>query len=265
MVCQRDNLDRWVRKDSPFYSVGHIHWPILSATLLRTCRLIYYETHALVMRSYTCHIFETDNTGPGYTSKKLYHLSSQLGRHIYHLHYTRVNNFATINTMAFWFSRFPSHLRWRRVTFTMRLDREIKRRAWLEDTGVNQLTECCSKLLLPSSAAEFAIEFQILQSPEQFREFHDLVLELCKGSAGQVRREDGAILSFDVEDSKRYSWVGDNGWFSNVRYRCLRLCWKSEDWKARVREDRRYDYSQCLEAGNLYSVTGTSKIEATES
>ncbi|KAF2625080.1 hypothetical protein BU25DRAFT_412888 [Macroventuria anomochaeta] len=264
---------------SPLYRPGHTYRTKIHTALLLTCRLVYYEAHAIPIRSSTHHFRHLGSTSWLYEGDVwLHHMTKQRGADVYHLH----DNLVALNRRNFT-KFFLPHLRWKRVTWT------ICAYLWPPILAgyreIDRLAETLAGIELLASCQEVNLEFEIREDVPEFRESLQQQAELCQkigvasGEAADghtniaqpggtqqpagLRRSDGSVLHLDVTNSKRYTWVGSGQarWGTSalireketVRYRTIRLC-----WRARVprREYMSYDRMNCLDLTNCEEVKG---------
>jgi hypothetical protein len=102
-VCQTINCSRPVSNTSHTHRPGHEYDAHIDTALLRTCRLIYYETRTLPLRSATHHLYEepSESFNPLDWDHYLFHLSSQSGQTLHHLHVTKWSSPFTYVTLDY--------------------------------------------------------------------------------------------------------------------------------------------------------------------
>ena len=263
---------------SPLYRPGHTYRTKIHTAILLTCRLVYYEAHAIPIRSATHHFRHLGSTSWLYEGDVwLHHMTKQRGADVYHLH----DNLVALNRRNFT-KFFLPHLHWKRVTWT------ICAYLWPPILAgyreIDRLAETLAGIELPASCQEVNLEFEIREDVPEFRESLQQQAELCQkigvasGEAGPadgqtavaqpgglrpagLRRSDGSVLQIDATLSKRYTWIGSGQarWGTSalireketVKYRTIRLC-----WRARVpqREYTSYDDLDCLDLINCEDV-----------
>jgi hypothetical protein len=116
-LSQHLDLSRPINTDSktPLFRPGHTHYTTVSTTLLSTCRLVYYEAHAIPLRSATHHFRYLNSADWRYTGDTwLQHITSQRGAELYHLH----DNVTAYDRGDFTKFLLP-HLQWKRITWTV--------------------------------------------------------------------------------------------------------------------------------------------------
>lgn len=161
-------------------------------------------------------------------------MSSQQGRHLYHLHdITHTLNAAAISKF------FRSHLQWKRITLTSRHGFHgfrFLRNLQLVLDGLHEIR-------FPVSCQEVNIELEAVNNIpigtfEQFaQEIKDIML----------LKRDGSTLHFSPKGSKEYHWrwvmshSKDALDYYNIH--TARLCWRAAGWK----EGWTYDHVNCLE------------------
>ena len=256
---------------SPLYRPGHTYRTKLHTEILRTCRLIYYEAHAIPIRSATHHFRHLGSTSWLYQGDVwLHHMTKQRGADVYHMH----DNLVALDSRNFTKFLLP-HLRWKRITWT------ICTYLWPPILAgyreIDRLADTLAGIILPDSCQEVNLEFEAREDVPEFRESIQQQAKLCqkirvmtaRKLTGQVpvsqavglAKSDGSILQFDAKNSKRYTWVGSGQarWGTSalireketVKYHTIRLC-----WRARVpeREYMSYDCINCLDLANCSEV-----------
>jgi hypothetical protein len=227
---------------SPLYRPGHTYRTKIYTAILLTCRIVYYEAHAIPIRSATHHFRHLGSTSWLYEGDVwLHHITKQRGADVYHLH----DNLVALNSKNFT-KFFLPHLHWKRVTWT------ICAYLWPPILAgyreINRLAETLAGIELPTSCQEVNLEFETREDVPEFRESLQQQVELCQNigvaAAGDaeglhvqpagLRRNDGSILNFDASNSKRYTWIGSGQarWGTSalireketVKYRTIRLC-----------------------------------------
>jgi hypothetical protein len=260
---------------SPLYRPGHTHRTQIHTAILLTCRMVYYEAHAIPIKSATHHFRHLGSTSWLYEGDVwLHHMTKQRGANVYHLH----DNLVALNRRNFT-KFFLPHLQWKRVTWT------ICAYLWPPILAgyreIDRLAETLANIELPTSCQEVNLEFEIREDVPEFRESLQQQANLCQKIGvssvpdaqsaltrpeGQqqpagLKKADGTTLKFDASYSKRYTWIGSGQarWGTSalireketVKYRTIRLCW-------RVRVPRRdymsYDYMDCLNLANCEEV-----------
>ncbi|KAF2108682.1 hypothetical protein BDV96DRAFT_256797 [Lophiotrema nucula] len=166
-------------------------------TLLLTCRMIYYEAHMIPLRSATHHI-DIDGSELGlipYFQQyhrpsqqrvdspylRLHRLSSQQGRHLYHLH----QELALPDTKTF-NKLIRPHLKWKRITWTINDSRLMR-----YDRLTVEIMPILRAIHLPASCHEVNVELQLTEC-ELSRTIQLASLESCQGI--ELRKEDGSKL-----------------------------------------------------------------------
>lgn len=232
-ICQTRDPSRRRPTKSNIYRPGHTHRTHLSTELLRTCRLIYYETHAIPLQSATHHIYhflrygdENDINTSENVDHYLYHMSSQQGAYLYHLHYTMSH----VGVSQFLKYTRHAHLQWKKITWTVRVSFWSAPFIDPKSISIDLLS-----VALPSTCQEVNLELEALEEDLQERrslERHAKDLRMVR-----VRRKDRESLKFD-ESSRDFTWQKEN-----VTYYVIRLCWRSEVPR---REYMHLDHLDCL-------------------
>jgi hypothetical protein len=283
LLSQRHDHERPVdfHSISPLYRPGHTYRTKIHTTVLLTCRLIYYEAHAIPIKSATHHFRHLGSTSWLYEGDVwLHHMTKQRGADVYHLH----DNLVALNRQNFT-KFFLPHLHWKRVTWT------ICAYLWPPILAgyreIDRLADTLAGIELPTSCQEVNLEFEIREDVPEFRESLQQQAELCQkigvadvqlnlveseGSqphAG-LKKADGTVLQLDVSFSKIYTWIGSGQarWGTSalireketVQYRTIRLC-----WRARIprRDYMSYDHMNCLDLTECEVVKGieADKVE----
>lgn len=279
LLSQTHDLERPVdfHSLSPLYRPGHTFGTKIHAAVLLTCRLVYYEAHAIPIKSATHHSRHLGTFSWLYDGDFwLYHMTKQRGADLYHLH-DNVVDLKRIKLTKF----FLPHLHWKRITWT------ICAYLWppilAQYREIDRLSEALAGIQLPSSCQEVNLEFEIWDDVPEVQESLQRQIELCQKTGVRsdtdphsdcaqqedvqqpagLRRNDGSVLQFDPEHSKRYTWTGNGqarwGFSALIRdkemvtYRTTRLC-----WRARVprREYMGYDHLDCLDLTKCEEVKG---------
>lgn len=246
VLSQRADLTQPVDQYAlyPMYWPGHTHHTHIDTRLLRTCRLVYCEAHAIPMRSYTHHVGNSMRPWlPHGAIKWLYHMSTQQGAHPYHLH----SRFMDLQPCNFWRFLQP-HLCWRRITWTVHVPFE-------RDFPDMQEHSCfmgfLAQLVLPATCHEVNLELELkVQSMPSVTQLFDECRTL------KLKRADGTALEVDQASSVRYTWKkvrlvqSESGSGSSTptldigtRFHSQRLCWR-DDIPRKVCTS--YDFLDCL-------------------
>lgn len=257
---------------SPLFRPGHTYRTKIDTAVLRTCRLVYYEAHAIPIRSTTHHFRHLGSTSWLYEGDVwLHHMTKQRGAELYHLH----DNLVALNRRNFT-KFFLPHMNWKRVTWT------ICAYLWPPILAgyreIDRLAETLADIRLPTSCQEVNLEFEIREDVPEFRESLQQQAEICqkigitKGEEAEgsqpagLTRNDGSMLQYDESSSLRYTWMGSGQarWGTSalirdretVKYRTIRLC-----WRARVprREYSSYDQMNCLDLANCDGIVSVER------
>ncbi|KAF1930327.1 uncharacterized protein M421DRAFT_418642 [Didymella exigua CBS 183.55] len=270
---------------SPLYRPGHAYRTKIHTAILLTCRLVYYEGHAIPIKSATHHFRHLGSTSWLYEGDVwLHHMTKQRGADVYHLH----DNLVALNRRNFT-KFFLPHLHWKKITWT------ICAYLWPPILAgyreIDRLAETLAGIELPASCQEANLEFEIREDVPEFWESLQQQAELCQkigipcssevqsGSStlesipqpAGLKKNDRTVLRFDESYSKRYAWVGSGQarWGTSalireketVRYRTIRLC-----WRARVprRDYMSYDHMNCMDLTNCEEVKGIEYENTTD-
>ncbi|PVI00112.1 hypothetical protein DM02DRAFT_410336 [Periconia macrospinosa] len=254
-VCQDYNTSATLSRDSHRGRPGHRHNACIDTALLRTCRLIYYETRSIPPGSTTHHMWEapSESFNPRDWDHYLFHLSNQIGRDLYHLHVTKW-------TQPFIFSWYlRDHLHWKKLTWTLCASE------WNYHGMRGQyfdVSETLQNTTFPNTCHEVTIEFESLTSFE----FQRMILRDCAEKCKNIHltRQDGTALEIDAEKSVEYTWEGKTfkppvpgadsyaGSYVAAIYHVIRLCWRD---KVPEREYMRYDRLDCLRGDEVHFMT----------
>jgi len=246
-VCQTIDCSKPVSNTSHTHRPGHEYDPHIDTALLRTCRLIYYETRTLPLQSVTHHLYEepSESFNPLDWDHYLFHLSSQSGQSLHHLHVTKWSS-------PFIFDIFlMPHLHWRKLTWTLCASE------WAGEATKShfRVAEALSRAQFPDACREVTLEYESLEKfPEQRKLLRECAQE-CKET--QLTKRDGTKLDFD--DSSEHIWTGttwlphrgENHWegdYAEARYHIIRLCWRANVSR---REYMHYDHWDCLQSEAL--------------
>lgn len=242
----------------PLYRPGHDRCTNISTSLLHTCRLIYYETHAIPLRSTTHHLNPDDiRSGFHRDDIKLQHITKQRGVDMYHLHCEFVNLDAR-NFSHF----FQSHLKWRKVTWTIRTYLWSRLRS--EDNAIGGLVDILKAVVLPDSCQEVNLE---LDSRDEVPETWPSLCSLAD-SCEQIafRRSDGSYLGFHSDAALLYTWTGNGIRLrpdmstkgeKDMTYNTTRMCWRTGVAR---REYMSHDQLDCLRLGHDQTVKSNRRL-----
>lgn len=246
-LSQQFDLDRPIdiHSISPLYRPGHTHRTSVDISLLLTCRLIYYEAHAIPLRSATHHFRYLGSTSWLYNVDIwLHHITKQRGAELYHLH----DNLVALRSKNF--SKFLlSHLHWRKITWTVCA--YLLPPLLAEEKELDALVSTLAGLTIPESCQEVTLE---LETREDLLDGQPSLSEqatACQEIA--LARSNGTTLDFDNIYAARYKWIGsgharwgtsENALAKNtMHYHTTRLCWRE---KVARREYMSYDHLDCL-------------------
>ncbi|KAF2195254.1 hypothetical protein K469DRAFT_6432 [Zopfia rhizophila CBS 207.26] len=252
-VAQCSDHSQPVRKNSWRYRPGHEFETKTDTALLRTCRLIYYETRTIPLRSTTHHVHSRRTPqGQAVGDHWLFHLSSQQGQHLYHLHdYMTVIGLSSLSK----FVTVP-HLMWKKVTWTIRAS--LWPQWFAHDVAVKLDPHIDLRTMtFPASCQEVNLELETLASMTEQRELLERYAKACRRV--RLTRSDVTKLSLDSSSCLEYTWTGPpNGSCtintntflnhlqndgSDVTLHVIRLCWRSP---GSSREYTHYDHLNCL-------------------
>ncbi|KAF2640059.1 hypothetical protein P280DRAFT_26612 [Massarina eburnea CBS 473.64] len=245
-VCQTPNCSSPVADTSHTNRPGHKYNTQINTALLRTCRLIYYETRAIPLRSTTHHMYEapSESFNPLDWDHYLFHLSSQSGHNLHHLHITKWRSPFTFS------DHLNEHLHWRKMTWTLCASEWTPRQLMRDRFDVSQ---SLLSARFPDTCQEVNLEYEsLLKFPPQRKLLRE-VAEQCR----QIRltRRNGTRLDIDMEYSMEYTWEGTtwipanrgenhwNGDYDTATYHVVRICWRD---KVPERNYMHYDHLDCL-------------------
>lgn len=259
-VCQTVDCSRPVSNNSYTHRPGHEHAAHIDTALLRTCRLIYTETRHLPLRSATHHLYQEprESFNPSDWDHYLFHLSSQSGYSLYHLHVTKWRG-------PFTFDNFlKPHLYWRKLTWTLCASE------WTSPGLADHfdVAATLAKAHFPITCQEVNLEYEsLMKFPKQRRLLRKCAHE-CKNR--QLTRRDGSTL--DLDYSREYAWKGttwvphrgDHHWegdYMDAKYHVIRVCWRG---KVPKREYMHYDRWDCLHSPTLIPFASERDTEEAE-
>lgn len=255
VLSQRYNWKRPIAIDSlsPLYRPGHAHRTTLDARLLRTCRLVYYEAGNIPLRSTTHHFQHLGSTSWLYDGgNRLHHITKQAGMNLYHLH----DNLIALKAGQFTKFLLP-HLRWRRITWTIRA--YLLPPLLAQYREIDDLDYTLRSLVIPESCQEVNLEFETREDLVENWSTLQERASVCQQVT--LKRSDSSVLEFDSKYALQYSWTGSGQarWStseitlakSTMTYRTIRLC-----WRARVprRDYMSYDHMNCLRVDGVEGV-----------
>lgn len=245
VLSEKHDPDLPIDVHTILYRPGHTHFTTFDLSLLRTCRLVYYESRAIPLRSATHHFGCNGKVPWSYQIDSwVYHIIKQRGPDLYHLH----DHLATVCLENF--SRFLLlHLHWRRITWTVYSYPFSPTPT--EQSDLDCLAYTLTGLTLPASCQEVTLEM----------EWREDLLSDWDGIKGLARacqeialaRSDGSQLEFDREYALQYKWIccdepqspgyEDEEPDHLKGYHTIRLCWRA---KVVRREYMSYDHLDCL-------------------
>ena len=192
-VSQFEDRTKPFPENTFWYRPDH-HYELRTETsLLRTCRLIYYETSVIPMRSATHHFYY--NRGPKDlpVDNYLHHLARKEQDNLYHLHF-----FASVASWDFEYLRKLLYLPFKKVTLSLRHSDWL---GWKSDTKL-WLGNINHELLLPHSCQEFILELETLQQKK-----HQLDEIVQRAVTWEFQADDGAVFICET-DRLVTSWTG---------------------------------------------------------
>ncbi|ORY13233.1 hypothetical protein BCR34DRAFT_562273 [Clohesyomyces aquaticus] len=218
----------------PYYRPGHFYETTIETALLRACRLIYYETQAIPMKSATHHICPD---ALRVVDHPLFHLPKRQAEILYHLHHIVIQS---------WDLRLVS-LAWKKITWTFRptlfgFEQDLHR---LLD-GVSALRE----FTFPISCQEVNIEFehQLVPVPQGEQEGPSKQKLVAACSEFSLTRSDGTgipldhVLEYEWSSAQRH--IGDDP----IKFNVIRLRWRSE---VPPRKYAHLDHLDCLSCSSM--------------
>ncbi|KAF1963526.1 hypothetical protein CC80DRAFT_486895 [Byssothecium circinans] len=249
-ICQTPNYHCPVSGTSHTNRPGHKYKTIIDTSLLHTCRLIYYETRTIPLRSTTHHVYEapSESFNPADWDHYLFHLSSQSGHNLHHLHTTKWR-------IPFTFSdHLNEHLHWRKMSWTLCASE------WMpEEMGYHfDVSDKLTYVRFPDSCREVNVEFESLQKFPWQRKLLRGVAEKCRET--QLTKRNGEKLEIDLDYSMEYTWEGttwkpagraDNHWngdYVTATYHVIRISWRE---KVAERHYMHYDHLDCLRSSAI--------------
>lgn len=259
-VCQTFDYKRPVSNTSHSHRPGHEHHKHIDTALLYTCRLVYYETRAIPLLSATHHLYEDPSESHDRRDwdHYLFHLSSQQGMNLYHLHITEWKSPFTFDT------HLQPHLHWRKLTWTLCASEWTP----LEMADHFNVAKALVLAHFPSTCQEVNLEYESLENFPKQRQLLRKCAEECRDI--QLSRRDGSQLFVDESYSLEYTWEGTT-WRPNIRgnnfwegdyvsatYHVIRLCWRDG---VPEREYMHYDRSNCLRSNSITPVAPDSSSD----
>jgi hypothetical protein len=241
--------------------------PVTDTALLRTCRLVYTETRTIPLRSATHHVY--GDQAASYNSEDwdyyLFHISSQSGQHLYHLHTTSwsLPNFT---------KHLQPHLHWRRITWTICSSNWDFDHEWETTTFsyADKILTMLNGILFPNTCREVTLEFEALRKDPKHRRKLRAVTDQFREI--QLRRRDESKIELDGEYSMQYTWEGKTwqpgnwehgpGGYVSATYHVIRLCWRAREPE---REYMHYDHWDCLRSSKIKRIPAGYVSENEES
>lgn len=221
-VSQFEDRTRPFSANAFWYRPGH-HYELRTETsLLRTCRLIYYETSVIPIRSATHYFYYNRQSYDLPVDNYLHHLARKEQDNLYHLHF-----FASVPLWDFEYLQKLLHLPFKRVTLSLRHSDWL---GWKRDTKL-WLGRLNHELLLPHTCQEFALELETLQ-----RKKNELDEIVQRALTWEFQADDGAMLICETDRLVTSSWIGRSD-YNNIRceahspgptisYHVVRLSWR---------------------------------------
>ncbi|KAF2268469.1 hypothetical protein CC78DRAFT_613175 [Lojkania enalia] len=250
-VCQYVDYSSPINLRSGICHIGHEHHLAIDTNLLRTCRLIYYETHAIPIRSTTYHIRSLQTR---MSDHRLHHISSQQGQHLYHLHDMCVR---PDSTQLSRFIRSP-HLQWKRISYTIWSGLNTP---WTT-SSLTMLLNTLEGVKFPASCQEVNVELETVEEDQQHVVFaHNQ--QLIWGSS--LLRTDASSMQYSPEGSREFVWLEParqvhRSIVPQFNYYTYRLCWRAA---GSMREWEVYDHVDCLERGSRTVVSKIASLPST--
>ncbi|KAF2687939.1 hypothetical protein K458DRAFT_428738 [Lentithecium fluviatile CBS 122367] len=256
-ACQTVNCSSPVPNTSHMHRPGHEYNAHINTALLRTCRLVYYETRTLPLRSATHHLYEepSESFNPLDWDHYLFHLSSQSGKSLHHLHVTKWRSPFIFDTYL------KDHLHWRRLTWTLCASE------WTPNAMGQHfhVAGSLARAVFPDTCQEVNLEYESLDKYPKQREILRRSAQECKEM--QLTRRDGSKLNF--AESAEYAWRGttwvphrgDNHWegdYVEAKYHIIRIRWRG---KVSRRGYMHYDHWDCLQSDSLVPLVADEKGE----
>lgn len=167
----------------------------------------------------------------------LYHMSSQQGAYLYHLHYTM----SLVGVSRLLKYTKHAHLQWKKITWTVRasLWPSYVRTTTYRDP--QSISADLMSVTLPSTCQEVNLELETLEDDYEERRLLEQHARKCR--MVEVRRKDRESLKFDEESSRDYTWERMCQNHFNMTCYVIRLCWRSEVPR---REYMHLDHLDCL-------------------
>lgn len=252
VVCQTFDYSCPVSRTSHLHRPGHEYRSHTDTALLRTCRLVYYETRSIPLQSATHHLYEAPNESfnPFNWDHYLFHISSQSGKNLHHLHTTKWRAPFTFDTYL------KAHLCWRKLTWTLCAS-EWTPADMVEAGHRFNVCDALAQQSLPNSCHEVNLEFESLKEFPRHRKLLRGFADRCRGI--ELTKCDGSRISIDDDHCMEYSWEGTTwkprragyhweGDYVTATYYVIRLCWRE---KVPEREYMHYDRLDCLRSSRI--------------
>ncbi|KAF2019868.1 hypothetical protein BU24DRAFT_419473 [Aaosphaeria arxii CBS 175.79] len=235
VLAQHDDPSRPIPWTRHRWRFAHEHRTFADISLLATCRRIYMEAHPISIRGATYHIALNSIGGSSYGwDHPLFHISSQLGKHLYHLHafLTDMEDPLAMEKLLL------PHAHWRRITWSgIHYGNPL--------TYLDAARKQIIALRLPSSCEEVNLEvptIHYLLAPTEDAPFvHAQQYQLMDT---YLTRTDGKTLSVDRSSLRLYNCQQSrlNGHLYNL---VLRVTWRTASHQ---REYLHCDRLDCLRA-----------------
>jgi hypothetical protein len=267
VVCQQYDRSRPELVPDP---AGHDFKTDISTELLRTCRLVYYETKYIPTMSATHHFKDSAPIWRGQKDCYLFHLPRQISSHLYHVHFCITYLPADLTWPMKLFKN--QCLAWKKVTFTLRM-------SWRPPLMLHQLRSgetWLSLLTMPSSCEEVIVELELIADVPLSTFSHlphkrigpkttNPLLSFIRGlvanyGATSLNRFDGTRM-YPVKATSEGFFRSGKTWYAAfpglddsiyyvdtvmpVQYQVMRSCWRG-DTSVSMRKYTRYDYLCCL-------------------
>ncbi|OCK83006.1 hypothetical protein K432DRAFT_292037 [Lepidopterella palustris CBS 459.81] len=222
-VSQYDDLSRPYRENAYWYRPGHHYEPRTDTRLLRTCRLVYYETCVIPMRSATHHVyFEHGISVPNY----FFHFARKEQENIYHLHI--FTNFRQYELRFIQNLLTGLRLHWKRITMTVRTTDWL---TWDDGGSARDMEKNLKTLILPDSCKEFVLEFEAPATRKTERD-----QRISGAATWEFKAQSGAVFTTEASRIAISTWTGSadiNGvhWGvhspgTTIEYHVSKLTWR---------------------------------------
>lgn len=244
---------------------NHERSPMIDTALLRTCRLVYTETRTIPLRSTTHHVYG-DQAASYYSvdwDHYLFHMSSQSGQHLHHLHMT-----------SWWLPDFGKHMQphmhWRKVTWTIcgtNWDFENEREPSF--SYADRISTKLNEILLPNTCREVTLELEVLRNNPKHRrklramsnQFRDI--QLARRDESKIVRDENYCMEYTWEGKtwQPGDWEHGPGSYVSATYHTIRLCWRAREPE---REYMHYDHWDCLRSEQIKPIPSGYNSEKDE-